>query len=166
MTIKYGIDPTHFIQYILRPSLSKIDLYSEDAAKLLLGTALHETLLGKFLHQLSGPALGVYQIEPDTHTDIWENYIKFRQKLRMNILSMYPNLINCVDHEKLIYDLQYATIIARLIYRRVPEKLPTKYSIIKQAEYWKTHYNTVLGKGCKSRYIQNMRAIGSIDGNL
>ena len=164
--MNHGIDPSHFMQYIIRPSLIKINLYSDDAAILLLGTAVHETSLGRFLHQLAGPALGVYQIEPDTHVDIWENYIEFRAKMRKDILKIYPDVAGNVDNNKLIYDLQYATIIARLVYRRVPEKLPNRHDVIAQAEYWKIHYNTLLGKGYKSRYIQNMENIGCINGNL
>ena len=75
------IDPIHLKEYIIIPVLSKLDMYSESAANLLLGTAAIESDMGQFLRQINGPALGIYQMEPSTHLDIWQNYLQFREEM-------------------------------------------------------------------------------------
>ena len=62
------IQPEHLVKYVIEPVLKTLDLYSEDAVNLVLGTACVESECGRWLHQLgTGPALGIYQMEPDTH---------------------------------------------------------------------------------------------------
>ena len=50
------------------------------AETLLLGTAKAESGL-IYLKQLKGPALGLYQNEPKTHKDTWDNYLKYKPEL-------------------------------------------------------------------------------------
>ena len=57
--------------------LSSIGLYSVEAVYLLLGTCAVESNFGTYLKQKNGPALGVFQIEPSTLIDIWENYLYY-----------------------------------------------------------------------------------------
>ena len=53
-----GIHPKHLAEYVIRPSLKPLGLYSLEAEQLLLGTAAVESQLGFYLHQIKGPALG------------------------------------------------------------------------------------------------------------
>ena len=80
-----------FCEYVIQPALESIGMYSEPAEQLLLGTACAESNLGTYLHQVGGPALGVFQIEPATHTDIWENYLLYRGELRETVWNMVPD---------------------------------------------------------------------------
>ncbi|MEE9541175.1 MAG: hypothetical protein V3V85_06750, partial [Candidatus Thorarchaeota archaeon] len=50
----------------------------EAAVNLLLGTVYQESTINGITHlkQVGGPALGIYQIEPDTEHDTWENYLE------------------------------------------------------------------------------------------
>lgn len=58
--------------YVIRPTLEKIELWSEAAENLLLGTTAQESHMGTYIKQVGkGPALGIYQMEPATHKDIW-----------------------------------------------------------------------------------------------
>ncbi|MEY8241449.1 MAG: hypothetical protein RPT25_13980, partial [Cycloclasticus sp.] len=57
--------------------------------------------------------------------------------------------------EQLIVNLSYATAIARVIYYRVPKALPPGNDIRALAKYWKTHYNTSLGRGTADEFVQN-----------
>ena len=43
--------------------------------------------------------------------------------------------------------------MARIRYLRVAESIPKAGDIKAQANYWKKHYNTPLGKGLPSEYI-------------
>jgi len=45
-----------------------------------------------------------------------------------------------------------AVLLARLHYLRVPDPIPP--SVSAQAQYWKTHYNTYLGRGTTTQYLQ------------
>ena len=75
------MNPKHFSELIIVPTLNHLGMYSERAADLLLGTALVESKLTA-LKQTRGPALGVYQIEPLTHADI-RNYLRRKPDLQI-----------------------------------------------------------------------------------
>ena len=155
-----GIDHHHFTDFIIRPSLESIDMWSLAAQDLILGTVAQESYLGKYLHQICGPALGVYQIEPATHKDIWVNYIEFRSSLKNKVIGICPLAAHSINDDLLVFDLRYATVIARLIYYRRPEPLPPQGALLAQAAYWKQHYNTPQGRGTQSAYIANARKVG------
>lgn len=63
------LDPEQFRDYIIKPSLTHIGLWSPAAEQLVLATAMAESNL-RYLQQINGPALGLYQIEPITHRDM------------------------------------------------------------------------------------------------
>jgi len=164
-----GIDVEQLVEYIIKPALGSIvpdRIMSQDAVTLLTGTAAKESIVGKYVKQINGPALGIYQIEPNTHQDLWDNYILFRPDLYEPLYELYPRIKNNIDQDLLIYDNRYSTIMARLIYLRVPEILPESRDIIAQAKYWKKYYNTHLGSGTESGYISVAKRIGLDDGNL
>ncbi|KAF0118141.1 MAG: hypothetical protein FD149_866 [Rhodospirillaceae bacterium] len=75
-------DSAHFVTTVIRPTLLHLGLHSPAAEALLLGTAIQESRLGTYLRQTGGgPALGVYQMEPATHEDIWTNFLAYRPDL-------------------------------------------------------------------------------------
>ncbi len=61
--------------YIIKPTLEYMGgNYNSDKARfLLLCTAAIESNCGYYIKQVDGPALGIWQMEPATHDDIWEN---------------------------------------------------------------------------------------------
>jgi hypothetical protein len=148
----------NFINEVIKPSLdSMVDAFGEgvkvpQAADLLLGTAVQESRL-KYLRQINGPALGVYQVEPATLDDIYENYLKYRRQRLEYVESMISPRLS--RERQLITNLAYATVIARIKYWRSPGMIPT--TLEGQAEYWKEHYNTVEGKGTVEEYITNYK---------
>lgn len=149
-----SIKSDHLRDYVIIPALDSIGLLSDAAINLLLGTCAQESLMGKHLHQLGGgPALGIYQMEPETHTCLWENYLNYRQELSELITKNGEPK----PHERLITDLRYATIMARIRYLRVPEALPSAKDIEGLAHYWKNHYNTHKGKGTVKKFMLNYR---------
>lgn len=148
--------------YVIRPALEPLGLWSTAAENLLIGTIAHESAGGKYLHQIKGPALGIYQIEPITHFDIWSNYLKYKKELRDKVLGMVParNLrhdsvtgIEYGAESMLITDLSYATVMARLVYLRAPAPLPLAHDTTAIAAYWKQYYNTPLGAGTERQFI-------------
>jgi hypothetical protein len=127
---------------------------SDSAVELLMLTAAQETHLGKYLKQVKGPALGVYQMEPNTYNDIWANYICYRQNLLDALNALYASS----DLEwrlRMRGDLVYQTIMSRIFYMRVPEALPSVDEPMGLAYYWKKYYNTKYGKGTPEEAYKN-----------
>lgn len=135
------INPDQLREYVIRPVLKTLDLYSQQAEELLLLTAAHESKLGYFLHQVGGPALGIYQCEPATHDDCWTNFLAYKPKLAELVREWGGSA------ETMTGNLFYATAIARCQYLRDPEPLPFASDVRGMANYWKRVWNTSQGRG-------------------
>lgn len=148
---------------IILPTLDALGLDENtcvQSMELLLGTAATESRLGLWLRQLGGgPALGLYQIEPETEWDVWNNYLTFRPELRKTVQGWSKG-----SEGELEYNHAYATAIARLCYRRAPAPLPAAGDREAQAAYWKKYYNTPLGKGTPEKYLKDWRDL--VEGKL
>jgi hypothetical protein len=148
-----SICPEHFREMI-QETLMPVDLWTQSAEELLIGTAAQESHLGTYLFQLGGgPAVGVYQMEPSTHSDIWDNYLLFRPELVQKV-DFTCGVAEC-DHYALKYDLRYQTIMARIHYRRVKEPLPKWTDVFAQSVYWDRHWNRNPDKGFPEQYRDN-----------
>ncbi len=145
------LDPAQFRRHVIRPALLKRSLHSPAAEVLLLGTALTESGLEHLIQRGGGPALGPYQVEPATHTDIWLSYLAFRPARAARVASLAAGLKPSAA--QLVWNLGYATVIARLVYYRAPEPLPAAHDIGALAAYWKAHFNTGAGKGDPRDFI-------------
>jgi len=147
------MNPGDLLDLVIRPVLARLDLASASAEALLLGTALHESGGLRRLVQGGGPALGLYQIEPATHDDLWENFLRYRPALAERteaLAARWP-----ARTTQLATNLAYATAIVRLIYLRVPEPLPVADDLAGLARYWKRHYNTSAGRGTAAAFIES-----------
>lgn len=151
-----GINAEQLRRHVIQPTLRQMGYDSEAAQNLLLLTAAVESDMGSYLAQWNGPALGIYQMEPDTYNDIWENFLHYRtgsnlyldvQMFRMYSLEFDEEIPGLEDEKSMIGNLYYATAMARVHYLRVPEKLPEANDIEGLASYWKRYWNTDLGAG-------------------
>lgn len=147
-------DKDQFSQ-LIHDTLISIDssVYSPAAVNLLLGTAAQESKFGTYIQQIKGPALGVFQMEPTTEQDIWENFLKYKPYLRDMVVNTTG--VKHPDADHLRGNLLYQITMARLHYFRVPELLPSGSDIIGMARYWKKYYNTPLGKGTEEEFQEN-----------
>lgn len=150
------IHPGHLREYIIRPTLKGLELYSEAAEELLMLTAATESLCGKYLHQVGGPALGIYQMEPATCHDIYDNYLKYRPEIAKKV-ALFGG-----SYRDLPGNLYYATAMARVHYLRRPEPLPSASDVQALANYWKQHFNTHLGAGTVEKAIEKYRKYGVV----
>ena len=145
-----GIEHEHLRKYVIRSTLKYLGLHSYAAEELLVGTAAAESQGGRFLHQVGGgPAVGIYQVEPATHDDIWENYLRYATGLADAVRTM----CNTCEADNMAGNLYYATAMARLHYYRVPTLLPPANDVNELARYWKQHYNTPQGKGTVRGFV-------------
>ena len=148
--------PQTFLTQVIEPVLCHLTEipYSQAAAQLLLGTALTESLQLKHRRQIGGPALSYFQIEPNTHNDIRNNYLKYHP----NLAAQVNTLLTSPTANKL-YELEmndnYAAGMARVHYRRQPIALPAFGIIQAMANYWKQWYNTPLGAGKPQKFINH-----------
>jgi hypothetical protein len=141
-----------FRTYIIRPVLDDLHLFSKSAEELLVFTCAVESNGGTYVHQIKGPALGIFQCEPSTHDDIWYNYLKHNMR-HIHRLNAAFDVTGIPDASRLIHDLRYASAMARFHYLRVPEKLPAHDDVEGLYSYYKEHYNTKKGKSVKDKSI-------------
>ena len=156
-----GIDRDQLRSLIDR-TLQRMDLNSPSAIALLMGTAAQESRLGTYLRQLdSGPARGIFQMEPATEEDIWRNYLRGRLNLSDRIW-----VVSGVDGPNpwaLEGNILYQIAIARIHYLRVPNPLPGADDLPGLAAYWKRCWNTSAGAGTEQQFRQSWRKfIGGI----
>ena len=137
---------------LIQATLKEVNLYKPEAEELLMGTAAQETALGRYIRQLgSGPALGAFQMEPNTFMDIMDNYLYYRPELKQRIIQVCN--VKQLTPSTLMYNLKVAIIFCRLHYLRVSEPLPV--TVKGMAKYWKEYYNTSLGSGTEAEFIEH-----------
>lgn len=121
-------------------------IYSEDAVELLMMTAAQETLLGKYIRQVRGPALGVFQMEPGAYNHLFNNYITRGDKEWLhNAYELYISY-GASWRDRMMADIPYQIVLARIYYLRYPEPLPSSSDREAMAQYYKRYWNTSLGK--------------------
>ena len=148
------------IKELIRHTLKKLGMWSEQAEELVFLTGLVESGY-KYISQIgSGIARSFWQVESATAKDSIDNYLIYRKsRLRkvakvMNISS--KKLISMSDDD--LKDFLWGNIVAgivfcRLKYWRVPKALPS--DLDGMASYWKTYYNTEGGAGTISHFMEH-----------
>jgi len=147
------------LRTIIQQALQPISLWTPDVEELLLFTSANESHLGQYRHQINGPALGIYQMEPNTITDIWNNYLRYHQYI-VNGIHLYCDEGGVMDVET---NDHYATILARVQYLRAPEAIPSKDDLEGIWSIYKLRYNTPLGGAtrdvameCYKKYVLDL----------
>ena len=139
-----SFDKKQFKDLIVRVLSDHAELLSDSAVNLLLGTAAQESQFGRYLKQVGGgPALSVFQMEPETFE--W---------LRATYFDVYPE-ISTRHPGELEWDLRLSILFARLRYRVVPSPLPDANDIPALAKYWNVHYNGNPDHGTDEEFIEN-----------
>jgi len=161
------IDPRQFRDDVVQPTLAAMDMGGAAPENLLMGTAAVESGL-RYLRQLhEGPAVGLFQMEPETARDIVQRYLLNRDEIDTRFQRAFQ-LINTgeIDWQdvaiadvrlKLLSDLRFATAMCRLRYWMVPEPLPAADDIEGLGRYWKQHYNTPQGAGTPEKFVAAYR---------
>ena len=139
-------------------TLKNVNMYSPAAVNLLLLTAAQESHMGTYIKQLgNGPALGIFQMEPATNEDIWDNYLRYKPEIGFDIVRTAGLAPQDSYAPALKWNLKYAILMARMQYRRRPEPLPDVDDIRGLAEYWKQWYNTPKGAGTVEEAMLNYK---------
>ena len=147
-----------FLDQVVIPANHTLLLESHVSNMLILGTAAQESNF-RFLEQISGgPGVGLFQMEPLTHYDIWRNWLASRRSWRDRAYYWCATEAPEIpDASEMAWNLRYAVTMARLQYYRVKEPLPLTASPLALGAYWKRHYNTEKGAGTVSQFVRNYR---------
>ena len=134
--------------YIIKPTLEYMggNYNTVEARFLLLCTAAIESDCGKFNKQINGPALSWWQMEPDTHDDIWANCDALKNKEFANHILLLAGGRKAYLHDMLLRSPMYACAMARLKYSMTPKALPaysggTGLDLDVFYQYYKTYYH-------------------------
>ena len=138
------IDLKHIKYEIVTPALKRIGLASPAAINLVTGIGLVESGY-RTRKQVNGPALGFWQMEPATERDCWVNFLDYRPFLAGLIRGViHPNQ---PQSTLLLVDDTYAAILCRIRLYRSPDPLPSPDCALALCQYWKLHYNSLIGAG-------------------
>lgn len=150
-----------FRTYIIRPVLEALGNWSQSAENLVLGTGLQESGL-EYIDQddrsgSPGPAYGLFQMEAATYEDIWQNYLHFRPLAQKVLSFAIQRTLLHPPIEELWGNNFLAVALCRVQYLRSPQILPDRNDALGLATYWKTHYNTYLGKGTIAQALPHFK---------
>lgn len=149
------LDPAD-LRTLIQSTLTPMGLYSRDAEELLMATAANESHLGEYRHQVGGPAIGIFQEEPEDFADLHENFLAYRPQL----LRQVDSLSSSCTVGDLEQNDRYAIAICRVHYLRAPGELPAADDLGAIYSYYKRFYNSADGAatadgfaGCYRKYV-------------
>jgi hypothetical protein len=152
------ISPLQVRSLVVKPALLHIGRWTQAAENLVMGTAAQESNLIYVRQMENGPARGLWQMEPDTHDDIWDNYLAFRSELASAVKELaskgFPQGF-LIPADDMVGNMAYAAAMCRVHYMRVSEALPDENDRHGMARYWKKYYNTEQGKGTEAEFLGN-----------
>lgn len=149
------LSPVSLLTHVVRPALALMgEPYDSVAAEqLLIGTAAQESGGFLYLRQTgAGPALGIFQIEPETYHDLWD---RCPTKLR-------PVLVACAGSfspppDLVAWNHKFGAMMARLKYRDDSLPLPVPGNVQGLGWSWKHGYNSVKGAGTVEQFVFSWR---------
>ena len=148
------------IKEIVEFALYRIDCYSDDALALVVRTGMAESGYRALKGYGEGnPAIGFFQIEPATMNDMIDNYIKYRSRYKVDLISLGMNF----EKDTIISVMSNIAVqaaLCRIHYRRDKHSIPSWDDLEGQAKYWKRVYNTNLGRGTTEHFIKANKDVG------
>lgn len=144
------------LRALIRSTLTPLGLYSPNAEELLCATCAQESLLGAYRRQVGGPALGIFQMEPEDFNDIWTTYLAYKPVLSAQIRALVPGLMVAPD---LVNNDPLAIAMARVHYLRAPGALPAATDLQGLWAYYKAHYNTPEGAATQAQFVEHYQTL-------
>ena len=139
------------LRQLIKDTLTPLNLYSKDVEELLIFTSATESHCGEYRHQENGPALGIFQMEPASHNDLWLNFICYHKTLADAYTENVANLQ---------FDDHYAIFMARCQYLRHSDPIPNSGDVDAIWACYKKLWNTELGAAIQSQSIECYRKYG------
>lgn len=129
-------------------TLLDFGMHSDHCVELMAMICAHESLGGKFRWQIGGgPALSIFQIEPETHDSIWDNSDSIKARAKKHGIVR--------DVSKLENDDRYAIFVARHYLAMDEDPLPKTPDAM--AKYCKSYWNRT-GAATPDKYLNDWQA--------
>lgn len=153
------------LELVVIPQLKEIPQgHSDEATLAVMMLIAHESKGCRYIKQLSGPALGPTQIEPETHDSTWAHGDSiWRNAVICGVITQsQAELRQHPPAERLMYDLRYAVFMTRQRLFMKLEPLPklqdfrnAKAHVEAMSVYLKKHWNTVFGAADDDSYLSD-----------
>ena len=144
------------ISYLIDRCNISSDINRDDLTNLLLETCAVESDFGKLIKQVNGPALSIYQIEPNTYNFI-DKLLETKYTDIYNFTKYFIDKNKTQVHTRMC-NIPHGTIAALVYYLHTAnDKLKDISTREKRASIWKTYYNTHLGKGTVESYLRKSK---------
>lgn len=158
-----SLNAAQLLKEVIRPALVTINHWSAEAEILVLATAAQESNLRDLKQLPNGPALGLWQMEPETYVDCFANYLAFRPGIDLNVRSLASAVESgrrpCPNPKELVGNLPFAAAMCRVRYLRSPGELPKVGDVEGMARAWKDGYNTAGGAGTVDEFVRSYQRI-------
>ncbi len=127
----------------------------EDAVNLLIETCCAETLAGIYPDDTPERlGVGVTQIDQIALDDIHQE----GEQRHFDLIAQHFGYdIRATKLQYLAFNPELAVIVARLVYKRKPQPIPS--TLCGRAQYWKEFFNTSAGKGDYLHYLDNVAEV-------
>lgn len=148
-------------KYIVIPALEGVGFASPEDVQLVLATGMVESLYEHVDQkdrtvERPGPAYGPFQMEQATHDDLW-TWLGYRRELAEKVRRWM--ILGQDNVSQMQGNWYYAAIMCRLLYFRVPQKLPPYGDALRMAQFWKRYYNTEHGSGTIQGFLQKTKTV-------
>lgn len=140
-------------ELVIQPALHSIGLWSQEAEDLLVMICAHESNGGDYIAQISGPALGIYQMEPATYNGLWSKMRGTEEKYMIlgSKILFACHFTGKPDVNEMVWNMKYATMMARVFF--LPNREPIPIDIEDLSRYAKKYWNTSEGKATANQYL-------------
>lgn len=152
--------PEDLVFNIIYPACKQIDAVCPSSIALLAGTGAVESNVGEYLVQTTfkygsdlhsfGGGLGPFQNQANDHDDAIKNFFPGNSQLAAKAHAW----LGLFDATRMATDMIYAAMFCRIHYLRCKQPLPDPQDVLGLANYWKENYNSSLGAGTASRFVQ------------
>ena len=125
-----------------------------------MATCAQESLLGTYRHQVNGPALGIFQMEPGDHDDIWKNFLAYKPSLAIDGKQLLNGFTGGTPPAALLETNDaYAIFMARVHYARCPKALPLATDLNGLWMYYKVNYNSINGAATQAEFYRHYQTL-------
>lgn len=139
-------------ELVIIPTLKEIPVgFSDEAVMAAQMVIAHESMCGECIAQTRGPALGIIQMEPTTHDDVWKHGDSIKKNARTLKITGFFSKAH-PPAERLIYDLRYNIFMLRQKLFMAPGALPGNAKDM--SVYLKKHWNGD-GKATPKKYYDD-----------
>lgn len=155
----------HILSALIDPAVGKVEssMYFDwpikaqehrSARAILFAVGMAESGY-KVNHQIHGPALGYWQMEPEIASDLiqWEFE---KHKSLWNTLQLIKSPSSL--YHALEFNPIFACAMARCFFLRIPEPIP-EISLSAFGRYWKKYYNTKYGAGTVEEFVARVKPV-------